>query len=597
MSNTAAEISAQMRAQLHVLDPDISAEPLTPERKIIDTVADVMAQGNVDSFVINYTMDIDSKVGADLDKFVSLFGFARQGGNVATGTVTFSRDSVATSDLAIPAGTQVFKPASSVVGAVYFQTTATVTMYAGTATVDAPVEALNVGASGNVSAGTIIGISSIGTSAISDVTNAVATSGGEEQETDDELRVRFKNTIFRNVAGTVDQYLALSIASRFTNKATVLGPISRFIEYLQISGAQATSQVTYSKYTYPFDYYLTDGNATDETFYAPRGVDYTFNNATPGGTPATTSPPIIYVQNSTNLPNNAVVLLEHTYCSKNSRNDPANNITNFVDVFISGNDDTNATESAVFPSSSQNFVSSPTTSAYYTGNFVRSGTNTAPTAGNRFQELLWQPVISLPSQIVIGSNTYHLGTDYWLVKDTSLYKGSRRSRDGIEWLASVAGAITTGAAFSISYVFDKLPLTVNELMDSHKQITTDVLVHSATLRYFNVYLTVMYTPGFSNVSVDQAIVTALGDFLARQQFGSVIQISDLLEIAHEVPGVDNVRLTQSTESSTYGVQEVGSDGVTLIGLPQTTDFPLNDSDLPVLNNIITTRRSQNTWSG
>lgn len=584
MARTADEISQAIRTQLAVLDPDISAAPLTPERKIIDTVAEVIADSEVDQFVLNYTYDIDTKVGADLDKMVALFGFARQGGRAATGFVTFSRSVVATNDIVIPSGTQVVKSASSVSPAVIFTTTATVTIYTGTSSVDAPVECTINGPIGNVPA---LALSSFGTSSISDisgVSNVVATTGGVAEEADAELRVRFKNTVFRNVAGTQDQYLALAIASRFANKANVIGPISRFIEYLQILSGVATSQIPYSKYTYAFDYYLTDGALENETFYTPRAVDYTFN---------ATVPPSLTVNNAVNLPNNKIVLLEHSYCSLNSRNDPATNVANYVDVFVSGHDITSVTEAANFPTSTNNFNVTGG-SPFNLNNFRRDGTGVLPTSGNRFQELLWQPASSLPGTIVIGANTWTLGTHYWLVKDISVYKGSRRARNGIEWNTS---SVSTPAAtaFSLAYTFDKLPLTLNELMEAHKQITTDVLVHGATSRYFNVYMTVMYSPGFSSTAIDQALDVALTDFLEKQQFGAVIQISDLIEIAHEVPGVDNVRVTGATESVTYGVQEVGSDGVTLIGVPNVTDFALQDSDLPILNNVITLKRSQNTW--
>ena len=168
----------------------------------------------------------------------------------------------ATQDIVIPIGTQVYKPSTSVSPQVIFQTTATVTMYIGTTEVEAPVQCIDVGPAGNVAADTIISLQT-GAVEISEVTNENATTGGSANETDAELRVRFKNTIFRNVAGTKYQYLALAIASRFANKANVIGPISRFVEYLQIanntpSGGQtgAISQIPYSQYTYPFDYYL-----------------------------------------------------------------------------------------------------------------------------------------------------------------------------------------------------------------------------------------------------------------------------------------------------------------------------------------------------
>jgi uncharacterized phage protein gp47/JayE len=132
-------------------------------------------------------------------------------------------------------------------------------------------------------------------------------------------------------------------------------------------------------------------------------------------------------------------------------------------------------------------------------------------------------------------------------------------------------------------------------MERHKQITTDVLVHAATERYFNVNLIIMYTPGFSRTSIDEAINTALTSFLEKQQFGALIQISDILEIVHEVPGVDNVRLALPGDGVAYGIQEVAGDGSTPVGVPLVDDFALQDSDLPVLNLIVTTQRSQNTW--
>ena len=63
--------------------------------------------------------------------------------------------------------------------------------------------------------------------------------------------------------------------------------------------------------------------------------------------------------------------------------------------------------------------------------------------------------------------------------------------------------------FELTYNFDKLPLTINELVDAHKQVTTDVLVHGAQERYFNVNLVIMYSAGFSSTAVDTAISAAL----------------------------------------------------------------------------------------
>src|SRR4029077_18989094 len=105
MAITSQEYSQRIRAQLKTLDPDISADPLTPERKIIDTVSEILADSQIDTYIQNYQFDIDTKVGTDLDKFVALFGFGRQLGRLATGVVTFTRGTPAVADILIPAGT------------------------------------------------------------------------------------------------------------------------------------------------------------------------------------------------------------------------------------------------------------------------------------------------------------------------------------------------------------------------------------------------------------------------------------------------------------------------------------------------------------
>jgi uncharacterized phage protein gp47/JayE len=583
---TAKEISQQIQTTVRVLDPSVRLDPNTIERKLADAVSEVIAEASIDPYVLNYQYDIDTKAGADLEKFVSLFGFNRTGGRRATGFVRFSRSTPAPTNILIEAGTQVVKPASVVSPSVPFVTTAAVVMVEGTTTIEAPIEAVNSGTLGNVPAGTIIAFGGTGQGQISEVTNENATTNGSLTETDAELRIRFKNTIFRNVAGTQDQFLALAIASRFANKANVVGPVSRFVEFLQIEAdGSINSQIPYSKYTYPFDYYLTNGATEGEVFFEPAGVDYTFT---------ANVPPTITVNNSTNLPTGAVVLLEHSYNSANSRNNPASNILNYIDVYVSGQDAITAYEASKFPGTGSNFNSTGS-SPYFTGKFLRDGTITPPAVGNRYLPLLWQPVLTAPDSIEINGVTYRRGVDFYLVRDTTTFKGSRRARDGVEFTAAAATSVGTGTEFSINYVFNKLPMTLNELMDRHKQIASDVLVHAATLRFFNVNLIVMYQPGFNKAAVDEAIATALGDFLQKMQFGAILQMSDFLDIVHDVPGVDNIRLALPSDGVSYGVQEVSSNGSPL-SAPMTTDFYLTDSDLPVLNSVVATQRSQNTWS-
>jgi hypothetical protein len=733
MARTSDEISLDIRSRLAVIDPDLSAEPVTVERKIIDTVADVVAESDVDAFVLDYAFDVSTKVGEDLDRFCAMFGFGRQGGRRATGTVTFGRDSVATADIYIPIGSQVTKPATTVSPSVVYATTASGTLFSGTTSVDIPVEAIESGVSGNAAGGTITLLGDSDASGISSVINSAPTTGGTEAETDDELRIRFLNMIFRNISGTVDQYKALAISSRFASKARVVGAMSRFSEFLQIligttklSGAQtlptsstpgsvtvvsttglpssgavlvgnsldtaslvvygskdathlltaysdgsvhadqetvtfaAQSQIPNAKIIQTYDFYLTDGAPSSETFYSPTGdfvfktaflngayrsavasraavchtsgsqtlplasilvdsttgfaaagtinigngttlntVTYTSKDAThflgcTGGTGTIASGTVVY---QGTLVDQQAALLEQTFTSSASRNDPANNVYNATDIFVAGSDVQEATESLAIPTSNL-VVTAGSGTQFDQDRFYRKGTSTRPTIGNTVIPLLWQPVWSLPATITVGATTYVLGTDYWQLTDSTGYHDSRRSRDGIEWKAASLPAV--GSEFVITYDFDRLPITLNELEDAYKQTTADVLVHSAKHRYFRVNLALIVTAGQSPDDVQTLVSDALTDFLEAQDFGVILQMSDILDTAANVTGVDAVRLADTTDDPVnYAVQEVDGSGnliqTFVDGTGRPLDVPLNDDELPVLQLLDVTLRAQNTW--
>jgi uncharacterized phage protein gp47/JayE len=581
MPSSAADFQEQIISQIKTLLPDLSLDPLTPERKIVDTIANVLATGSIDPYVLSYMFDIDTKVGADLDAFVALFGFARKSGSQATGIVTFSRQSPATADIIIDAGTNVLVPTSAANPQVTFITTAATILPTGSTSVDVPVQCTDVGQQGNVPANAINILSQ--NSDISAVNNATATTGGSPPEVDADLRLRFKNTIFRNVSGTKDQFLALALATVFANKANVLGPQDRYVEYLQIPDTLSTASIiSYSKYTYPFSYYLTNGAIGSEVFYNKGGVDYTLT---------TSVPPVITVNNVTNIPVGSIVLLEHTYTSANSRNDPSNNILNYVDVYVNGDDAQPATDVLQFGSTT---FSASSVNVNYNEKWIRTADDTYPVVGNYFTQMLWQPVDTIPSVITINNQDYLKGIHYWQVRDTTVNKGSKNARDGIEWDSTVANSVTSTMQFTFTYEFNELPSVLNELMEEYKQTTSDILVHAATERYFIVNLVTMYSPGFTQDAVDTDIITALTAYFQNLNFGDIVQISDILELVHQVSGVDNVRLAQPGDGVAYGIQEVSSTGV-LVGLPLTADFELTDCELGILDGMVSTRKAQNTF--
>lgn len=273
---TQQEISQQIRDTLLGYDPDISLDVGTPERKIVDAVSAVLASVQVDKFVTTYGNDINSKFGTDLDDFVSMFGLSRQAPRSASGYVTFSLQNPATNSILIPTGTLVSAPANSTNPEVSFVTKNDVVLALNTSAVEAIVEAIVPGSTGNVASGAITTITSGVTSLlanITQVTNYSPTSGGVDQESDAELRVRFQNTIFRNIAGTLDQFLGLTLANSNVTKATAIGPTSNYAEYAQIgTGGTVVSTNDSAKYIYSTNYYVNSDGTDTATFYTPGSV-------------------------------------------------------------------------------------------------------------------------------------------------------------------------------------------------------------------------------------------------------------------------------------------------------------------------------------
>lgn len=312
MAVTQSQLALQMLAQLRVLDPSVSGEIGTPERKILDTVAEAIADVQVDLSVLQGALDVDSKFGDNLDRFLALFGFARQQSTKASGFVEFSRLSAATVDIRIPFNTQVMAPSASSDGNdVLFITTFETTLPAGELSIVVPVQASNPGELGNVAANTITVFVGQAVYGVSAVTNPIPTSGGNNSESDDEYKIRFRNTVFRNLSGTQDQFIALAASTAFTTKATVVGPVSRYREYLQVppvddtqaydvnldgipetgdpfpGGANASvageyssalSTIPFSKYVYTeIPYFVSNGSSgVEAVFYRPN-IDFRLN--------------------------------------------------------------------------------------------------------------------------------------------------------------------------------------------------------------------------------------------------------------------------------------------------------------------------------
>lgn len=634
---TVQDIINNIVAQLRASDPAISAEIGTPERKIIEAVAEVISVNQSDLSVLNSQHDVDTMAGNRLDQFLANFGFGRKRPTQAQGTVTFSRPTVATTDILIPAGVQVIsRQTDEGFPAVIFVTTLAQVLTTGTTSVDIPVEATLPGTLSNIPANSIYAITgSIQVPGVTDVTNTNVIGGGSDGETDDDFKVRFKNTIFRNQAGTQDQFLAFAVSLANVSKANVIGPMSRYQEYIQVPVAtdvsvsagdgerpydpantvwpgkktSAISTITYSKYTYDSGFYLTDGATDSGAIFFRQGLDFVFNNprvlAGDSNSDATGDvdhrPNVTFLNLAADV-SGTTYLFEHAYMSAESRNDPSLGIFNCVDMFIDGKNEVEVV--SVEPKPTLIFTAGDGTIITDKVNFKRRINGSTPTTGNYLQLLFWQPMETLPDQIDSGGNSYYkakyisggnpysdpehtIAAHYYEVVDMTELYGSVRCRNGIEWITGVVGVpsgdedpatiiANIDTEFDLTYTYDQNVADLQSLLEQNKQITTDVLAHQSVPVYLKLRITVAYTPGANISGTNFAITTALNNFYHTQYFGANIQLSDLLQTIHNTPGVDNVRFT----TAAHPVEVVNKNGTALDSPTyHDEDFFLKDNEL------------------
>lgn len=221
--------------QLRITDPQLDTGLGTPIRKIISAVAGEISNYSNDVAVTNTLYSLNAVSGQELDYLVGQFGFTRQEARAARGTIRISRDN-ADSVMQIGYGSQFYKAASSTSPTIVFQTTAYQELAEGVLSAEISVIASVAGSSGNVPADTITYSTSY--SGYITVTNDSPTTGGRDMETDEELRRRFLDTVFRNEAGTRDQYLGLALAHALVTRASLVGQETRFSEVVQVKSSE-----------------------------------------------------------------------------------------------------------------------------------------------------------------------------------------------------------------------------------------------------------------------------------------------------------------------------------------------------------------------
>lgn len=606
MATTQTDIASQMKTALAVSMPELDTSVGTPAAKIIDAVAGSIADAYLENQLLTYTYDVDSKTDADLDSFTQLFGIARLPAKRATGTVTFSRSSENTDSIIfIPINFQITSATDT---GIIFQTVTGATINVGALSVSVPIQAVDAGPAGNVGPNLVTNMSSP-ISGIAAVTNTAATIGGVDQETDTQLRNRWKATVFRNMAGTEDMFLGIALNDPDCFAAQVVTATKQAREQIQIVSGAATSTVNDAKYVFGTPVFL--GQDIDNGDVYVNGHDYTFS---------ATIPPTITVNSSTAIPDGTIADLEYQYTPNASRSDPANGILNRVDVWTAGSRAVAAQQSMVF----RNTQVFTTSGSMNVANFIRPD-GTAPVSGNVFIPLAYGPILTVSPTITIGSTTYGLATAanpmgtvtggvtyaYQIVHENNSNGWTPQSRFGLEWNA--ANLAANNSVFTVgvdgAYTYNDVPTAIQQELDSWRLAGTDVRAHQATSALLRFSFAIMYDRNAYPPQVNQAINSALSSWLNSLGLSAVVQVSDVLQTVHNVPGVDNVRFLNGSDYSgwTYGTTNsyaVGIQRLTPAGTVQTSyvdttgrpkDVNFTDSEIPQFGGSVFAQKAQNSF--
>ncbi|SEL17182.1 baseplate J/gp47 family protein [Haloferax larsenii] len=170
---------------------DLNDNELAVIRTFYDPIAERLAEAQIDLAALLDSAQLAHASGAALDKLVEQIGVSRKPATKATGTARFSRTEAAGVDYDIPEGTVV---QTEGIDPIEFETTVKSTLPAGQTQVDVPIKAVKGGSNANLGPNTLTELQSFPTG-IEAVTNPSATSGGSDEETDDELRERAKNEL------------------------------------------------------------------------------------------------------------------------------------------------------------------------------------------------------------------------------------------------------------------------------------------------------------------------------------------------------------------------------------------------------------------
>jgi hypothetical protein len=214
-----------------------------------------------------------------------------------------------------------------------------------------------------------------------------------------------------------------------------------------------------------------------------------------------------------------------------------------VDIYVIGEDLISATDEVTITS---------------TG--LESGINTVYTQTSII--LSNQPVSSIAN---VSKNNVTLDTTYYqLTTDTGLLKKSTESQDMLELTSlgiTTLGYFTDQDVISITYNYNNFLTTIQDDIDSssnHFQ-NRDYLVREMNAVTIDFYMRFAEESGQDWVSIASTLSTAISNFIDDIKTNGSVEAADIVGVAKNISGVDNIDLTTISLTNTGGGTKVGQD--------------------------------------
>ncbi len=547
-----------VRAQNAALD----TSPVSPIRVLINAVAEMGAQADL-AVDRSYNWDISTKSGRDLDNFVELFGFSRIPAKHARGFVTLKFAINTTRDYILPRGTVFVSGTGLNRGRYRYISSEQIGIPRFSSYVNVPIQAEIPGSTYNVRSGEI-GIMNFSLEQLVNVINENPITGGEDQETDTDLRNRFRANLFRNNLGNESWYK--SIAERHPNVVStqVIRPSQETEEHLKIVNNKANSVEDSLKYTFPgtFSVYLP---RTNEFLEENKDYIVLIDNDTP-------LPPSIEFIGNRHQDGDSVTI-RYRYSSTVSRNNPLTGNMHYLDLYVAGNQPASFIDFSVWPNDK-----------IFGNGTVNESTHPDGILGKQYYVFTRQPVVDVPSEMTVRGKKYFRNRDYILVKDKTVNGNSTRAKDILIW-KTILPIGEPVPSFHFPYFHDAIVSTIQEgidLPDMHTAVD-DVLVHSANIIPFDFDLVIEWERGIENAA---AVEDEIKRHLSTIAMGSRIRIGPLMRSLQNVNRVAAVFIGEKCITSSVNIRGRNT---------WKFDIPLPDGSVPRLNNVTITTTASNIY--